>query len=175
MTRALTAMVALLVLAGCATAPRAPKQESPLKGVERFYAMPVVFDFEEPADWELPSGQWNEKLPGFSEIFIKRLEVTKRAPISRLEGDVPEGGASIQLFVTEVDLGFFAGITAKPATLKGTLVIIDAIGVELHRSEVSFRTPRDAGHQWYTYGGRIESALDAYAVDVISLIQRERS
>jgi len=164
-----------LLLAGCATGPRPqPEPESPLKRVERFYVMPVIFDFEEPADWELPPGQWSEKQPGFSETFVKRLEVTRRVPISRLDGDVPEGGASIQLFVTEVDLGFFAGITAKPAILKGTVVIIDAIGVELWSADFTFRTPRDAGWQWYTYGGRIESAFDAFAVDLISAIQRER-
>jgi hypothetical protein len=91
-----------------------------------------------------------------------------------LEGDVPAGGASIQLFVTEVDLGFYGGIVRKAAICKGELVIIDSIGVELARWDVEFRTPGDAGWQWYTYGGRLESAHDAYAVDVISLIQRER-
>jgi hypothetical protein len=166
--------MSLVALVGCAGTGRTSEPESPLRRVERFYAAPVIYDFIEPADWELPPGEWDEKTADFSEAFVHRLEVTKRAPISRLEGDVPAGGASIQLFVTEVDLGFYGGIVRKAAICKGELVIIDSIGVELARYDVEFRTPGDAGWQWYTYGGRLESAHDAYAVDVISLIQRER-
>jgi hypothetical protein len=174
MTRPLMFVLCAGLLAGCTTAPRKPEPESPLKRVERFFAAPVIYDFEEPADWELPAGEWDEKTADFSKAFVHRLEVTRRAPISRLEGDVPPGGASIQLFVTEVDLGFYAGVVRKAAICKGELVFIDSIGVELARYDVEFRTPDDAGWQWYTYGGRLEAAHDAYAVEVIGLIQRER-
>jgi hypothetical protein len=175
MTRRLMfAVCACLLLAGCTTTPRTPEPDSPFKRIERFYAAPVIYDFDLPADWEISAREWDEKMADFSEAFVHRLEVTKRAPISRLEGDVPPGGASIRLFVTEVDLGFYGGIVRKAAICKGELVFIDSIGVELDRYDVEFRTPGDAGWQWYTYGGRLESAHDDFAVEVISIIQRER-
>ncbi|MCZ7604632.1 MAG: hypothetical protein M5U25_00880 [Planctomycetota bacterium] len=163
-----------LLLAACASTPKPAEPPSPLASIDRFYAAPVVYDFDEPADWELPPGEWDEKTGDFSEAFVHRLEVTRRAPISRLEGDLLPGGAAIQLIVREVDLGFFAGIVRKPAICKGELLILDAAGEVLISWDVEFRTPGDAGYQWYTYGGRLESAHDAFAVDAISLIQRER-
>lgn len=167
-------LILLLLLAACSSTRRGPEPESPFKRIERFYAAPVIYDFEVPADWEIPPREWDEKMDDFSEAFIHRLEVSKRVPISRLKGDVPAGGASVQLFVTEVELGFYGGIVRKAAICWGELVFIDSIGVEIGRYDVEFRTPGDAGFQWYTYGGRLESAHDAYAVDVISIIQRER-
>ena len=163
------------ILSACASTPRKPEPESPLKRIERFYAAPVVYDFEEPGDWELPEGEWDEKSAGFSDTFVERLEVTRRVPISRLEGDtVPPGCAIIELVVTEVDLGFFAGIVEKPAICKGELLVYDSNNQLIESWDVEFKTPSDAGWQWYTYGGRLESAHDAFAVDAISLIQRER-
>ncbi|MCA8910481.1 MAG: hypothetical protein KDB82_02160 [Planctomycetes bacterium] len=96
-------------------------------------------------------------------------------PISRLEGDtVPPGCAVVELVVTEVDLGFFAGIVEKPAICRGSLNVYDSNDQLIESWEVEFKTPGDAGWQWYTYGGRLESAHDAFAVDAISLIQHER-
>jgi hypothetical protein len=169
------ALLPLILLAACSSTPKAPKEQSPFQRVERFYAAPVIYDFEVPADWELPPGEWDEKTADFTDAFLYRLEVSKRVPISRLDGDVPPGGAKIQLIVTEVDLGFYAGIVRKPAICWGELIFTDSAGVEFARYDVEFRTPGDAGYQWYTYGGRLASAHDEYAVDVISLIQRERS
>lgn len=166
----------MLLLAGCANT-RKPKPEeppSPLTSVERFYAAPVVYDFDVPDDWELPAGEFEDKTIDFTEAWLGRLEVTRRVPISRLKGDVPAGGAVIRLVVHEVDLGFFAGIIAKPAICNGELFIDDAQGNNLMHWDVEFKTPGDAGRQWYTYGGRLESAHDAFAVDVISWIQHER-
>lgn len=167
-------VVSLMLLAGCSSTPKTPEPESPLKRIERFYAAPVIYDFAEPDDWELPPGEWDGKTPGFSETFVDRLTVTKRAPISRLEGEVPAGGALIQLIVREVDLGFNAGIVRKPAICKGEVVITDSTGNVIDQYDCEFKTPGDAGWQWYTYGGRLESAHDAFAVDVISDIQRAR-
>ncbi|MCA8914797.1 MAG: hypothetical protein KDB90_05250 [Planctomycetes bacterium] len=173
----LTLLLPLLLLAGCANThkPKPEEPPSPLASVERFYAAPVVFDFDVPEDWDLPPGEFEGKHKDFSEAWLKRLEVTRRAPISRLEGDVPPGGAVIRLVVHEIDLGFYGGIVRKPAICKGELFIDDAQGNNLMHWDVTFKTPGDAGWQWYTYGGRLETAHDAFAVDAISWIQRERS
>jgi len=145
--------VPALLLAACASTPKPVEPPSPLASVERFYAAPVVYDFEEPADWELPAGEWDEKTSDFSEAWVSRLEVTRRAPISRLQGDLPAGGAAIQLIVREVDLGFFAGIVRKPAICKGELLISTRAEGVIRSWEVDFRTPDDAGWQWYTWQG----------------------
>ena len=175
--RNMICILPLVLLAGCATSgkPKPEELPSPLASVERFYAAPVVFDFDVPADWELPPGEFEGKESGFSDTFLHRLEVTRRAPISRLEGaSVPDGCAVIRLVVHEIDLGFYGGIVRKPAICKGELLIDDPQGSNLMHWDVTFKTPGDAGWQWYTYGGRIETAHDAFAKDVISWIQHER-
>lgn len=167
-------LILLLLLAACSSTPRGPEPESPFKRIDRFYAAPVIYDFDVPEDWEIPPGEWDEKMDDFTEAFLHRLEVSKRVPISRLDGRVPSGGAKVELIITDIELGFFGGIVRKAARCWGELVFSDAVGNEFARYDVEFRTPGDAGYQWYTYGGRLESAHDAYAVDVLSIIQRER-
>ncbi|MBZ0138096.1 MAG: hypothetical protein K8I27_17200 [Planctomycetes bacterium] len=167
--------LAALVLSACSSTPKIEDPPSPLAAVEQFYAAPVIYDFEVPEDWEIPGDEWAEKTADFTEAWVKRLEVTRRAPIERLQGDLPPGGAAIRLIVREVDLGFHAGLIRKPAICWGEVIITDAAGGILKAWDVEFRTPGDAGHQWWTYGGRLESAHDAFAVEVISWIQRERN
>jgi hypothetical protein len=174
-TLASIALAALLIPA-CSSAPRVEEPPSPLAAVEHFYAAPVLFEFTPPERWELPEGEWEEKTGHFSDAFVSRLAVTRRAPISRLDSQtIPPGSALIELIVTEVDRGFFAVVTRRPAILHGEVIITDHEGRVLRAWEVEFRTPDNARYQWYTYGGRIESAHDAFAVDVISWIQRERN
>lgn len=147
-----------------------------MAAVEQFYAARVIYDFEVPEDWEFSDEEWAGKTADFTEAWLYRLEVTRRAPIVRLESEpVPAGGAVIELIITKVDLGFHAGLIAKPAICWGEVIITDPAGEILQAWEVEFRTPPGAGHQWWTYGGRLESAHDDFAVEVISWIQRERN
>jgi len=168
--------MATFLLTACSSTPRVEEPPSPLAAVEQFYAAPVIYDFDVPEDWEIPAEEWDEKMDDFTEAWLYRMEVTQRAPITRFESEpVPPGGAVIELIITEVDLGFFAGPIRKPAICWGEVIITDPAGNILMAWDVEFRTPGDAGYQWYTYGGRLESAHDAFAVDVISWIQRERN
>ena len=168
--------VVVLLTSACSSTSKVDGPPSPLAAVEQFYAAPVIYDFEVPEDWEIPDDEWAEKTDDFTEAWLYRMEVTQRVPITRFESEpVPHGGAVIELIITEVDLGFFAGPIRKPAICWGEVIITDPAGKILMAWDVDFRTPGDAGYQWYTYGGRLESAHDAFAVDVISWIQRERN
>jgi hypothetical protein len=168
-------IVCMTLLAACSSTPKTPPPESPLKQIERFYAAPVVYEFQPPADWELPEGEWIEKTGHFSEAFVDRLAVTRRAPISRLDDTpVPDNHAIIQLVIQRVDRGYFAYVSRRAAICYGELLITRPDGTIIESYDVEFRTPSDAGYQWFTYGGRLESAHDDFAVEVISIIQRAR-
>lgn len=176
MRRILLLIGPVLFLAACSSTPKVEDPPSLLAAVEQFYAAPVIYDFEVPEDWEIPDDEWAEKTSDFNEAWLYRMEVTRRVPIKRFESEpVPAGGAVIELIITEVDLGFHAGLIRKPAICWGEVIISDPAGNVLMAWDVEFRTPDDAGYQWWTYGGRLESAHDAFAVDVISWIQRERN
>ena len=172
----LVATLIALTVGACSTTQKVEDPPSPLAAVEQFYAAPVIYDFEVPEDWEIPDEEWAERTGDFTEAWLYRMEVTKRVPIARFESEpVPAGGAVIELIITEVDLGFHAGLIRKPAICWGEVIITDPAGAILESWEVEFRTPGDAGYQWWTYGGRLESAHDAFATEVISWIQRERN
>ena len=173
-TLAVTTLAALLISA-CSSTSKLEDVPSPLAAVQQFYAAPVIYDFDVPEDWEIPAEEWAEKTADFTDAWLYRMEVTQRVPIKRFESEpVPPGGAVIELIITEVDLGFHAGLFRKAAICWGEVIITDPAGRILQAWDVEFRTPDDAGYQWWTYGGRLESAHDAFAVDVISWIQRER-
>lgn len=177
----LSVAIAAVFVAGCSGYPKnirpLEQDREALKNVSTFYAAPVVYDFEVPADWEITDMEWRGKTGDFSEAFVGALKVTRRAPIEELQGNTaPPDGAIIELFIDEVDLGYHAIVTSRPAVCWGVLLITDSVtGDVLLRAECDFATPGDAGHQWYTYGGRLSSAHQDFAVDVISFIQRTRN
>lgn len=171
------AMLAVLLTA-CSGSLRVTSAEvddaAAIERASSFHIKPVTYEFQRPADWEIPDNDWPTKTREWSDHFGKRATDSERPVYALGPGAEPKEGAVVEFVVTEMKLGYYAFFAAGPARIWGRLTITDA-----KTGKVIFKGAVDSpgsteGSDRYSYEGRVKTAHTPVADDVRWLIRRKQ-
>jgi len=179
-TLAKLVLVALsaVILTGCGGGLRVITPEvddaAGLRAVTAYHVKPVTYDFEVPADWEIPAKDWPTKTGDWSRAFA---EWTSRADGKAVYTLGPSSeakdGAVIETSVTSMRLGTYAFFVKAPGRISGMVKISDVkSGKVLFKG--SFEAMGDSdGTDVLSYEGRVKTAHRPVAADLRWLIERQ--
>lgn len=179
-TLAKLVLVALsaVILTGCGGGLRVIKPEvddaAGLRAVSAYHVKPVSYDFEVPADWEIPANEWPNKTRDWNSAYGSWVAQAGGKPVYILgTGADSKDGAIIETSVTSMRLGTYAFFVKSPGRINGRVTITDA-----KSGKVLFKGSFDAmgdheGSDILSYEGRVKTAHRPVAADLRWLIERQ--
>lgn len=180
-TPAKLALVAFgaLLLVGCGGGLRVIKPEVDdvvaLRSASAFHVKPVTYDFEVPADWEIPAKDWPVKTGEWNKAYSDWASHTERKPVYALgPGSEASEGAVIETSVTSMKLRIYTFFVNALARIWGKVTITDVkSGKVIFKG--AFEAPGgSSGHDFLSYEGRVKTAHKPVAEDLAWLINREK-
>jgi hypothetical protein len=162
-----------LLLAGCGGSLKVVTPEiddaRAIADTSSFHIQPVQFDFERNPEWELSDSEWDVRTGEWNSSFSRDCASADKPVYSG--GEPSAGGATVELRVTEMNLGTYAFFYKAPGWIRGVLTITDSKGNVIFRGSVDSPGTTE-GYDRYSLEGRIKVAHSRVARDVRWLINR---
>lgn len=173
----LAACVVVSLLSGCGgrmvwTTPEFDDAAA-LHATSSYHVMPVKYDFQRPAEWEISDSDWPKKCAEWSAALGDTARNARNKPVYVVGPNTePKDGAIVQFTVTQMRLGTYAFMYVESGRIQGTLTVTDA-----KNGKVIFKGAVDApgttdGTDRYSYEGRMKVAHWRVGEDLAWLFNR---
>jgi hypothetical protein len=174
----LAACVVVSLLSGCGgrmvwTTPELDDAAA-LHATSSYHVMPVKYDFERPAEWEISDRDWPQKCAEWSAALGDTARNARNKSVYVVGPNTqPKDGAIVQFTVTQMRLGTYAFMFAEAGRIQGVMTVTDAAS-----GKVIFKGSVDApgtteGNDRFSYEGRMKVAHWRVGDDIAWLIRRE--